>query len=283
MENELIIKLIVGLLIFVSAALGGVLLAKFFRLRAQKIVDEAEKSLDQLYSEFRAKEILNFTIYSMLIAGLLGFLLTSSIIIAILFATGGYFLPKFYIRRQQTSRINKFNEQLVPAVDLMANSLKSGFSLPQAFEMITKEMGPPISQEFAMVLKENRLGISLDEALANFQKRVKSDELELVITATNIARETGGNLAEIFARIAKTIRDRDEMQGKIKSLTAEGKMQGIFVGVLPFLLGIILTIIDPEMMQPMWTTPLGYVFVGLAVVLVAMGGFFIKKIITIDI
>jgi len=276
-------KVVICLFIYLAAVMGGILLARIIRTRAQQLKQKAAKDLEMLYSQIQAQQVLNFTIYSVVIFFLLGFILTFNIVVAMILGTVGYFIPKFYLRRQQKKRLEKFNEQLVSAIDLMANSLKSGFSLPQAFEMITREMQPPISQEFEMVIKENRLGVSLDEAMANLLKRVDSDELEIVITATTIARETGGNLAEIYSRIAKTIRDRDEMQGKIKALTAEGKMQGYFVGALPFVLGIILTLIDPEMMYPMWHSVIGYAFIGLTVLLVAMGGFLIKKIITIDV
>ena len=283
MSSDLIMKIAISSSIFLAAVCVGIITTRIFRTRAGKIMEEAEQDLDILYSEIQAQQVLNYTIYSIILMTILGFILTFNIIITLIFGVVGYFIPRLYLRRQRKKRMAKFDEQLISAIDLMANSLKSGFSLPQSFEMITQEMDPPISQEFGLVVKENRLGVSLGEALKNMLERVKSDELELVITATNIARETGGNLAEIYSRIAKTIRDRDEMKGKIDSLTAEGRMQGIFVGALPFFLGILLTIIDPEMMYPMWHTTLGFAFVGFAVLLVALGGFFIKKLTTIDI
>ena len=166
---------------------------------------------------------------------------------------------------------------------MMANALKAGSNLPQAIGLIQREMNPPISQEFALILKEMAVGVTLEESFNNMSKRVGSEEFEIVITATNIARETGGNLAEVYERIGKTIRDRNEMLGKIKALTAEGKLQGIFVGLLPFVLGGILTLIDPEMMRPMFTTTLGYILIGVVVIMELIGAYFIKKIITIDV
>ena len=279
----MIIKILILVSGFICAFAVGLLLARIMRLRAEKILASAEEELDQLYSEMQAQQILNLTIISILVMAVVGFILTRSVIMAIIFAVVGYFIPKFYLKRQQKKRLDSFKQQIVPAIDLIANSLKPCFSLPQGFEMISKEMKPPISQEFEMVMKENRMGVSLEEALNNLAGRIPSGELELVITATNIARKTGGNLAEVYDRIAKTIRDRDQMLGKIKALTAEGRMQGIFVGAMPILLGLGITLIDPELMRPMFTTTLGYILIGFIILLEVMGYIFIKKITTVDV
>jgi len=284
-NNEVSMEMKIGIFLFgfLSASCVGILLARLMVVQSAKILESAESDLAELYSQFQSKQILNLTIYAVIAMILFGFILTRNIVIALIFGVCGYFIPRLLLKRQQSKRLNAFNKQLVSAVDLMANSLKSGFSLPQAFEMITKEMKPPISQEFEMVVKENRMGIPLEEALINLQKRMQSEELDLIVTAINIGRETGGNLAEIFGRMAKTIRDKDIMLGKIRALTSEGKMQGIFVGALPIILGLALTLIDPEMMRPMFTTTIGYILLGLVVFLEVIGAIFIKKIITVDV
>lgn len=211
------------------------------------------------------------------------FLFTGKFFIGLIFGILGLFLPKVIAKILYNKRIDKFNNQLIEGLSSIANSLRAGSSFQQALEVLVRESSPPMSEEFAQVTHEVRLGVPIAEALNNLAKRVDSKELHISVTAINIAREAGGKLAEILNNIASTMRERNKLQGKIKALTAQGKMSGIIVGSLPILLGFVLYLMDPEMMRPMFTTPIGYVLIGIVVFMLAIGGFIIKKIITIDI
>jgi len=279
------------IIIFLFALCIGIAtyaLLPLLRFRADQFLKQAlkqaEANLDALYLEAQARQVLYFTLLSSVLGLLLGLALTDgSKVAGLLFGAAGYFLPKLYFKIQINRRRDRLNSQLVSAIELVSNALKAGTNFTQAIAMIPKEMPAPIAQEFDLVLREMELGVTLDEALNNLVKRVQSEEFGLVVTATNIARESGGNLAEVFDRIAKTIRERNSMLGKIEAMTSEGKMQGIFVGLLPLGLGGALALIDPETIRPLFATPQGRIIIGAVIVMELMGAFFIKKIITIDV
>jgi tight adherence protein B len=256
---------------------------KYLQLRADVLVKEAEANIDELFMKFQAKRILYLTILLVVLLAFFGLIFTRSIIFSAILAVTGYFVPKLYFRFQQKRRLDALNLQLIIAIEMMGNALRSGSNLPQAIMLIQREMGPPISQEFGMMVKEMAVGVRLEDTLDHLAKRVKSEEFNIVVTAKTIARDTGGNLAEVYERISKTIRDRNEMLGKIKSLTAEGKMQGILIGLLPFILAGALTLIDPQMMRPMYTTLIGNALIGVVIIMELIGYYFIRKLINIDV
>jgi len=167
----------------------------------------------------------------------------------------GYWLPKYWLNRRKGKRLKAFNSSLADTIMLLANSLRSGSSFLQAVEMIVRETRPPISTEFARVIREVNLGLPLDEALANLQRRVRSDDLDLMTTAIAIHHTVGGNLAEILDSIAFTIRERIRIKGEIKTLTAQQRMSGYVVGFLPVGLVIVMSVIAPTFMAPMLQKP----------------------------
>ena len=167
----------------------------------------------------------------------------------------GYWLPRFWLNRRKSRRLKAFNAGLADTIMLLGNSLRSGSSFLQAVEMIVRESQPPISTEFARVIREVNLGLPLDEALANLQRRVRSDDLDLMTTAIAIHHTVGGNLAEILDSIAFTIRERVRIKGEIRTLTAQQRMSGYVVGLLPVALVILLSVIAPTFMQPLLQKP----------------------------
>ncbi len=193
------------------------------------------------------------------------------------------FLPRLLLKILRIRRLERFNSQLVTAMTGMSNALKAGFSIQQAFEAIVKEGENPISQEFAMFLQQLRVGMAFEEALADMDRRMGSDDLTLMIQSIEIARQTGGNLTEVFDRIAETIRERRRIEGKIKSLTAQGKIQGNVVGAMPFILGLAIYFLDPVMMTTFITSGIGMIVIGIVIVMVAMGMLLIRKIVNIDV
>ena len=224
-----------------------------------------------------------FPVLLFIIFLLIGGLSAKGIIPGLIFAYIGLKVPSMVTKRLQLMRMNKFNSQLVDGLTLVSNSLKAGFSLIQAFDMLTKEMAPPMSEEFGLVLKENKVGAPLEDALNNLVKRIKSEDLDMVVTSVLIQRKTGGNLTEVFDRIVTTIRDRQIMQGKITSLTAQGKLQGLVIGLMPIILGGIIFAMDPSFMMPMFTQPLGWAMLVVIGILEIVGGLLLKKVTTIDV
>jgi len=201
----------------------------------------------------------------------------------ILAAMGGFQIPTLIIRILRARRLRKFNLQLVDTLVNMSNALKAGFSITQAFESVVKEGENPIAQEFDVFLQQTRVGVSFNDALQNLDQRVGSEDLTLVVQAIEATRKTGGNLTEIFEKIAATIRERLRIEGRIRTLTAQQRLQGIVVGAMPAIIGVALMIVDPSLMAPFIHSTAGKIVIGVVVVLVTLGGFWIRKIVRIDI
>lgn len=175
-----------------------------------------------------------------------------------LFGLLGFLLPYWYLGHREAARLKQFEGQLPDALGLIANSLRSGYSFLQAMDVVSREMPEPISKELAQVLRENKVGIPLEEALLGLGRRVNSPDLDLVITAVLIQRQVGGNLAEVVEKIALTIKERMRLLGQVRALTAQGRMSGWIVSLLPVALGLIFHFINPEYMQPLFAHPLGW-------------------------
>lgn len=162
----------------------------------------------------------------------------------------GLFIPRFFLRRSQSRRLIRFNDQLPDMLNLMVNGLRAGYSTMQAMEAVSKELPSPISDEFRRVVQEMQLGVPMERALDNLYRRVPSDDLDLVITAINVQREVGGNLAEILDTISYTIRERIRIKGEIRVLTAQVMYSGRFLAILPILLSVGLWVMNrPYMMK----------------------------------
>lgn len=192
-------------------------------------------------------------------------------------------LPKRVLALVKARRLQRFNDQLVDALMTMSNALRSGSSILQAFEHIVAQNLNPISLEFGHFLQQTRVGVKFEEALSNLDKRVNSEDLTLMVSAIEIARQTGGNLTEVFERISATIRERIRIQGRIRMLTAQGRMQGIVVGAMPFLLALAMFALDPEMMVSFFASPPGIMTIGAVLILETIGVMLIRRIINIDI
>ena len=180
-------------------------------------------------------------------------------------------------------RRDRFNAQLPEALATMTNALRAGFSISQAFDSVVEQNLNPMSEEFKILQQQLRIGMTLEDALESMATRVGSDDLTLVTTAILISRRTGGNVTEIFDKISETIRGRMRIERKVRSLTAQGRLQGIIVSVMPFLLGLALTIMKPNLMIPFLTSVTGILAVVGVCVFVFLGWMMIRKIIKIDV
>jgi tight adherence protein B len=202
----------------------------------------------------------------------------------------GYLLPGLYIRRRQQARLNAFNAGLADTITLLGNALRSGSSLLQATELVSRETRPPISVEFGRVIREVQLGLTIEQALANMVRRVRSSDLELMATAITIQYQVGGNLAEILDTIAFTIRERVRIKGEIRVLTAQQRLSGLVVGFLPIILLGVISLLAPDFMEAMFMEPPSMFGVPLGVVLLGFGGFLmligfllIRRVVDIDV
>lgn len=227
------------------------------------------------------------------LAGIAYFIFSLSTVLVIVLFIVGLRIPRIYLSVAATRRLHAFDNQLSDTLNLWVNALRSGYSVLQGMEAIATELPPPISREFERVVQEVRLGLSLEQALANMLRRVPSEDLDLIITAVNIQREVGGNLAEILDIISHTIRERVRIKGEIRTLTAQGRLSGWIISLLPVGLAFILYTINPEyggqliaMEEPFiipGTLPCGWLVIGVGVFMIFLGAMAIRKIVDIEV
>lgn len=192
-------------------------------------------------------------------------------------------VPKVFVRSLWERRCSAFVDQMVDGMTLMSNGIKAGLSVQQCMERVVENMPNPISQEFGLVLSQMRLGRSMSEALNELGTRIPRPDVQMFVTAVNILQETGGNLAETFATITYTIRERQKVEKKIEALTAQGITQGVIITMVPFGLLIVFYIIDPNYVMPLFTTALGLVALFIMICLQVIGGLMIRKIVKINV
>lgn len=211
-------------------------------------------------------------------------LFRGDLIMSIVAGFVGFFFPRLYVSRATSQRLIKFENQLPDTLGLWVNALRSGFSVLQAMEAISRDAPEPTATEFRRVVQEVQLGIDVEDALDHLLARVESDDLDLVVTAVNIQREVGGNLAEILETISHTIRERVKLKGEIRVLTAQGRMTGYLISGLPIAVALFLSAIQPGFMNPMFESrTCGWPMLGIGLALIGMGMAAIQKIVNIDI
>ncbi|MBN1285571.1 MAG: type II secretion system F family protein [Anaerolineae bacterium] len=227
---------------------------------------------------------------AMRVIGVIGMFAISPIILADspalwpVAAVLGWFIPSFYVSRRQNKRLRAFEDQLADVLGLWVNALRSGYSVMQAMEAIAKEAPYPCDVEFMRVVQEVQLGIPMEDALDHMLGRIDSEDFDLVVTAVNIQREVGGNLAEILEVIAGVIRERIKLKGEIRVLTTQGRYTGYLIGGLPILLSVFLYAMNPEYMGRMFENrACGWPMIGCGLALIGSGAAAISKIVNIDI
>lgn len=248
----------------------------------EKYATKGAQSLENMFFFISTRQLLVLTIAISAIFLVMGLVLFN-VIVALILAAFGFIFPFLGIRYLKKKRVAKFDRQLVDALTQMSAAFKAGLTLPQAADNISKEIQPPLGQEFALLVKEIKLGIPIDEALVNLSARVGSEDLDLVVTSTNISRQLGGNMAEMYDIISATIRERFRLEGRIKALTAQGKLQGWVVALMPLALGLFLNYWRPDLMQPMLAANFGKVLIAVIVLMELLGMLMIRKIVNIDV
>jgi tight adherence protein B len=267
----------------VFSATGWSLFSQGWESYEEKYLEGAERTLDDLFLTIPPQQLWWLRIFFSMVGMIVGSVLLGNVPIAVVLGMAGFFSVSLTLKFMKKNRDNKFKEQLVEALITLTNALRSGFSLPKAFQLIAHDMPKPICQEFSILVQELRLGIDTEEGLRNMLKRMPSEDLDLVVTSVAISNSVGGNLAEVFDKIGETIRERRRIEGRIDALTAQGKMQGIVVSLLPILVGLAINYIAPEIFEPMLTTWAGWGLMGVMAVMECLGYFFIQKICNIEV
>ena len=228
-------------------------------------------------------EFAALTVILVVVAGGLSFLWKRDVIVTAVACLAAFFAPRAYVGIRRGRRLKAFNSQLGDTINLMVNSIRAGYSILQAMRAVSDEMAPPISTEFGRVVQEVQLGIPVDEALDHMLRRVPSEDLDMMITAINIQREVGGNLAEVLDSISFTIRERIRIKGEIVALTAQSRISGYMVAIVPVALAGIIYLINPEFMSLLFEHTCGHIMIGTAVVGIGAGFFVINKVVDIDV
>ena len=240
-------------------------------------------SMRELFFFIEPERLFALNLSLMLLVGAATWLLSGSVVTAVVALIAAAFLPRQALRYLRRKRLDLLEQQLPDALLTLAGGMKAGVSLTQAIQQLSAESRPPVSQEFDMVLREQRLGVSLDDALDNLGRRVPLQSITLTVSAMRIASETGGQLAETLERASQTLRTKLAMEGKIRALTSQGKLQAMVVGALPLFLLFVLNKMEPEAMGLMFTTPMGYATLAVIVLLEVFGVLIIRKIVDIDV
>jgi tight adherence protein B len=266
---------------------GGSIVTEWLnrRVASSSMGDRIARELARADLKFKVAEYFALIFISIVATGFVAWLLQPNIISATIGAVIGLFIPRFYVKRQQTVRLNKFSDQLGDMLNLMVNGLRAGYSTMQAMEAVSRELPTPISDEFHRVVQEMQIGIPMEKALDNLLRRIPSEDLDFVITAINVQREVGGNLSEILDTISFTIRERVRIKGEIRVMTAQVRTSATVLSLIPVFLTLALWFISPEYIGSFFDRgPLcGWLAVVTVIGMIVSGYFVMMKIADIEV
>lgn len=250
----------------------------------QKVrVDKITPKLDSMFIFTERHRLLRIYTVIPLSLALVGFIMFRNPIGLFVGVAAGLVLPPVIIRNISIKRRNNFQAQLVDGLIIISSSLRAGLSLNQAMEVLAEEMPPPISDEFALVIRENKMGVALEDCLAHLKLRMPADDLDLIITAINIARETGGNLTDIFGQLVFTMREKKKLEDRVRALTVQGRLQGYIMMVLPIAFGVFMYFVSPSNFQVMLSDKLGQMLLVWSVISEGIGIILIRKLSKIEV
>jgi tight adherence protein B len=249
--------------------------------------DQAALDLQRAGLRLKVSEYFLLRLLLGLLLAVFLFLLTNGSTLGIILTLGAGFLglmiPAWYVGTLRSRRITTINAQLVEALQLIANSLRSGFAFTQSIEMAVRQVQSPIKDELDRFLQDIQLGAKQEEALLRMVSRTGSYDVEMMVTTILVQKTTGGNLSEILDNVAETIRERERLQGEIRALTASQRLSGVILSIYPMFLLLIFTAMAYDLMSVLWTTELGRVLFGIALVLQVMGIVVIRRILRLDV
>lgn len=249
-----------------------------------KRLEKASKSMrDHMIDvEERRRLVTKFSVIP-LVLGLAGFMFFHNLIGLLAGLAVGLILPPIIIKNIPAKRINKFHSQFVDGLMLISSSMKAGLNLNQAFEILAEELPAPIGEEFDRVVKENKMGMPLHECLAHLKRRIPLDDLGMMVTAVNIAQETGGDLAEVFDELVVTISEKKKLEDKVRTLTVQGRLQGIIMSILPVAFGAFVYFTNPHNFDIMFKHKVGQTLLIYAFFSQLVGIFLIKKLSKVEV
>lgn len=272
---------------FVAAVLlmyGLLIIGRNFLASYQATFTEsASANMADMFMFVDPTRLFYINVAAMVILPVLFWILTGDFLSALVLAVFIAFFPTLMYQRMRKKRLRKFEEQLPDGLLMVSGAMRAGASLNIALEGLVKEMSPPLSQEFELFMREQRIGVDFNKSLEHMEKRLPIQDFAMLASALRINREIGGNLAEIIESLAETLRRKHQMEGKIDSLTAQGRLQGIVMTGLPVLLAVLLYFLEPQAMEKLWSTWYGYVTLAVIVVMEFLGYLFIRKITHIDV
>lgn len=262
-----------------AVSAGTVFMARY----RESFMQQARVNLSDMFLFVDPTRLFAANIIMLIVLPLLAWLTTGNLLLTLVIAGFAAVLPrKLYVWLRQR-RINKIQEQLPDTLMMLSGSMKAGLAFTPALESVVRDGYPPLAQELALVLREQHLGVRQDEALEHLGQRVPILDMQLFVSAVSISREVGGNLAESLRTLADTLRRRLIMEGKVRALTSQGRLQGIVMAALPVGLVAYLTWMYPTTMAPMFNTWIGYAVIAVCAVLEYVGYKVCLKIMTIDI
>ncbi len=276
----MLLLLILALILISVLLLSHVLIPasmEKYRGVQEKKAHEASKKLENLFFEIEKRKITIIFISIPLIFAGAAFFLLQNLIAGLLGGVVGLVLPNIFIRMWEKKRKDKFATQLLDGLLILSGSLKAGLSLLQSVEVLVEDSPAPLSQEFGWVLKEVKMGMSLQESLHRMEKRMPSEELTLLISSTLVAEETGGDITKVFSRLAATMRNNRKLKDNIRTLTLQGRMQGIVMTVLPFVFVAWVATFNRQHFDIMLNSDTGRLLLFVAVFLQLVGTFLIYK------
>ncbi|WP_345794990.1 type II secretion system F family protein [Thauera sp. JM12B12] len=275
----LAVALTVALLAWSLADLGSRLLTAW----RQRFTRETGFRLRELFLFVDPARLYALNLAVTMLAAGLGWLASGSLALALIIGLLLAISPGAIFRWLRARRLERIEQQLPDALQMLAGTARAGLSLPAAIRQVSTELAPPLQQEWLLLQHEQRLGVTLDDALENLALRVPVQPVKLMVSAMRIASETGGGLAETLERTATTLRSQHAMELKIRALTAQGKLQAWVVGLLPVFLLWVLARLEPDAMALLWSTRLGWGVLAAVLVMEIIGVVLIRRIVSIDI
>lgn len=259
------------------------IMGRVFAKQRERLHQEAQTSLKDMFIFVDPAKLFAYNIVAFFVVPALLWALIGNPVISVAAAVGIMVLPRMAVNRLRKRRLTTFERQLPDALLMISGSLRAGAGLTVAIESMVSESRPPISQEFDLLLREQRVGVDFDSALQNMEKRIPLQDFVMVVAGLRISREVGGNLADILESLADTLRRKHTMEGKINSLTAQGRVQGVVMTGLPIFLMLVLSQMEPEAMAPLFNSLVGWGVLAVIAVMEMVGYFFISKITNIDV
>jgi tight adherence protein B len=257
------------------------------KIRKQVLTKDKNERLELAISRagvpLKPEEYVLFQWILTALCGMILFLITGKILLLFIGSSIGFMIPRWYLSKKQKKRLIAFNEGLADLITTIVGSLRAGFSFPQALKTVVEEAHSPIKEEMEGVLREMQYGSSIEDALNALKKRMPSEDLDLMIQAILIQRQVGGNLATVLDKIVETIRDRTKIQRQIMTLTAQGRLSGIVIGLLPVILGFVLYLIEPQYIGTLFSHRIGILLLVAGVVSGVIGFVLIRKLTLIEV